>query len=79
MLGRVGVTVISVGAVALTVISVGEVTIMDLDDMFIVIDIVYLNVLLLSPFRIKFPNKIVFPSNSLSMVVLGFIYLISYT
>ena len=39
LLGRVGVTVISVGAVALTVISVGEVTVVEPEDVFIVIDI----------------------------------------
>ena len=38
-MGRVGVTVISVGAVALTVISVGEVTVVEPEDVFIVIDI----------------------------------------
>jgi hypothetical protein len=39
LLGRVGVTVISVGAVALTAISVGEVTVVEPEDVFIVIDI----------------------------------------
>ena len=38
-MGRVGVTVISVGAVALTIISVGEVTVVEPEDVFIVIDI----------------------------------------
>jgi len=40
-MGRVGVTVISVGAVALTIISVGEVTVVELEDVFIVIGIDY--------------------------------------
>jgi len=40
-MGRVGVTVISVGAVALTIISVGEVTVVEPEDVFIVIGIDY--------------------------------------